>query len=109
MGRITEAVVRCSSNLHQQLHHSFNLYYYTQGSRPVGPGGEGHVSSGLYLYALGCLTLPLGAATVLNRGMFAVGLDNAVKVRKTTLETSEENFKLHSKRVKKITNYTRKE
>ncbi|CAE7805921.1 RE2, partial [Symbiodinium microadriaticum] len=47
-----ESVVRCMSNALQQLHHSFNFYFFT--------GPSSHISNGLYLYpvfAMQCLLI----------------------------------------------------
>ncbi|CAE7444552.1 Gpaa1 [Symbiodinium sp. CCMP2592] len=47
-----ESLVRCMSNALQQLHHSFNFYFFT--------GPNSHISNGLYLYpvfAMHCLLI----------------------------------------------------
>lgn len=46
-----EGIIRCLSNNLQQLHHSFNFYFYTSQRR--------HVSNGLYLYPVFAMQLPL--------------------------------------------------
>eukprot|EP00933_Yihiella_yeosuensis_P047231 TRINITY_DN4297_c0_g1_i2.p1 TRINITY_DN4297_c0_g1~~TRINITY_DN4297_c0_g1_i2.p1 ORF type:complete len:697 (+),score=72.58 TRINITY_DN4297_c0_g1_i2:75-2165(+) len=46
-----EGLVRCLSNNLQQLHHSFNFYFFT--------GPHSHISSGLYLYPVFAMQLPL--------------------------------------------------
>eukprot|EP00931_Biecheleriopsis_adriatica_P048395 TRINITY_DN27955_c0_g1_i1.p1 TRINITY_DN27955_c0_g1~~TRINITY_DN27955_c0_g1_i1.p1 ORF type:complete len:698 (-),score=113.91 TRINITY_DN27955_c0_g1_i1:35-2068(-) len=46
-----EGVVRCMSNSLQQLHHSFNFYFFT--------GQNSHISNGLYLYPVFAMQLPL--------------------------------------------------
>merc|ERR1740117_855311 len=49
--RSFEGIVRCMSNNLQQLHHSFNFYFFTDENR--------HTSSGLYLYPVFAMLLPL--------------------------------------------------
>ncbi|CAK0827159.1 unnamed protein product [Prorocentrum cordatum] len=46
-----EGVVRCLSNNLQQLHHSFNFYFFTGRAR--------HISNGLYLYPVFAMMFPL--------------------------------------------------
>lgn len=46
-----EGVIRCMSNNLQQLHHSFNFYFFT--------GPQSHISNGLYLYPVFAMQLPL--------------------------------------------------
>ncbi|CAE7663968.1 GPAA1 [Symbiodinium pilosum] len=46
-----ESVVRCMSNALQQLHHSFNFYFFT--------GPNSHISNGLYLYPVFAMHLLL--------------------------------------------------
>ncbi|CAJ1441222.1 unnamed protein product [Effrenium voratum] len=46
-----EAVLRCASNALQQLHHSFNFYFFT--------GPNSHISNGLYLYPVFAMQLLL--------------------------------------------------
>eukprot|EP00930_Biecheleria_cincta_P002597 TRINITY_DN103602_c0_g1_i1.p1 TRINITY_DN103602_c0_g1~~TRINITY_DN103602_c0_g1_i1.p1 ORF type:complete len:704 (-),score=87.48 TRINITY_DN103602_c0_g1_i1:7-2118(-) len=46
-----EGVIRCMSNNLQQLHHSFNFYFFT--------GSRSHISNGLYLYPVFAMQLPL--------------------------------------------------
>lgn len=51
LARSLEGIVRCMSNNLQQLHHSFNFYFFTAQAR--------HISSGLYLYPVFAMQLPL--------------------------------------------------
>jgi len=46
-----EGIVRCLSNNFQQLHHSFNFYFFT--------GARKHISSGIFLYPIFAMQLPL--------------------------------------------------
>lgn len=51
LGRSFEAATRCLSNNLQQLHHSFNMYFFNS--------IKTHISSGLYLYPVFGMQLPL--------------------------------------------------
>lgn len=51
LAKSVEGIVRCFSNNLQQLHHSFNFYFYT--------GQRRHISSGIYLYPVFAMQLPL--------------------------------------------------
>mmetsp|Transcript_46853 Transcript_46853/g.109682 ORF Transcript_46853/g.109682 Transcript_46853/m.109682 type:complete len:680 (-) Transcript_46853:48-2087(-) len=46
-----ESAIRCMSNALQQLHHSFNFYFFT--------GPSSHISNGLYLYPVFAMQLLL--------------------------------------------------
>lgn len=51
IARSFEGIARCTSNNLQQLHHSFNFYFFT--------GPRAHISSGLYLYPVFAMLFPI--------------------------------------------------
>ncbi|CAE8595898.1 unnamed protein product, partial [Polarella glacialis] len=53
-----ELCFRCLGNNLQQLHHSFNFYFFT--------GPRSHISNGLYLYPVFAMQLPLISFLILN-------------------------------------------
>ncbi|CEM33228.1 unnamed protein product [Vitrella brassicaformis CCMP3155] len=65
LGGSLEGILRCQSSALQALHHSFNFYFFTS--------PNSHVSSGLYLYPVFGMLMPLAAATFQCRVFSDVG------------------------------------
>lgn len=65
VARACEATIRCMSNALQQLHHSFNFYFYTNQRR--------HISNGLYLYPAFLMLSPLAVLADWDMRSYMVG------------------------------------